>query len=178
MTQHTLPALIAVSCAASHSFVHDNIPHKGSFPLHVQIRADDGQQVTQHVLPALMAVRGPAFADDVLVLNFGLHFGGHKDQAQYKAHIGLVSAFHAQHKVGAGLLDFELAATPVTHGSPAKSPSTRRASAWSLPSTRNPRWGRRSLGLMLLAPLLLHRPRGSWQPPGAGRSEGLLCARV
>lgn len=64
-----------------------------------QVRADDGGQVSEHVLPALMKVNGELLAGDLMVLNFGLHFNTQSGSQQYLWHIDAVAKFVEKHKV-------------------------------------------------------------------------------
>ncbi len=63
------------------------------------MRADDGAQVSEHVLPALMKVGGGGLAADLMVLNFGLHFNTQSRAQQYLWHIDAVLKFVEGHKV-------------------------------------------------------------------------------
>jgi hypothetical protein len=77
----------------------------------MQIRADDGAQVSEHVLPALIRISGERLSSDIMVLNFGLHFNSHSRAQQYLHHISAVATFFEQHKVSAAVA----AACPVVN---------------------------------------------------------------
>lgn len=65
----------------------------------MQVRSDDGDDLTQHVLPALQKLHGDGLASDILVLNFGLHFNVHKHREVYIAHIDRVAMYVNKHRV-------------------------------------------------------------------------------
>lgn len=77
------------------------------------VRSDNGDDLTQHVLPALQKIHGDSLASDILVLNFGLHFDVRKDREVYIAHIDRVAAYVNQHK--AQLPTLVWMTTPVQH---------------------------------------------------------------